>query len=146
VDTKARVQALAEWILAHKGLEIAFDCEGVDLSRDGRLYLVQLSDGASTWVVDVVVLGKDAFANGSIKEVLESDSILKVGYDGRAEADSLFGQFGVKLANMYDVQIASCKPQDSVEGQRDRFVHGLKRATNAFLTNDWQRVRGHQGG
>lgn len=141
IDTKDGVRALAAWLLAQTDLEVAFDAEGIDLSRDGRLCLLQLSDGATTWLVDVVVLGRDAFEDGGLKAVLESESILKVGYDGRADSDALCGQFDVRMANLYDVQIASCKRQDREQGRRDRFVHGLGKATAAFLTTNPRRAR-----
>lgn len=136
VDTKGGVQALSAWLLSHPDTPIAFDAEGVNLCRDGQLCLVQLSDGSATWLVDVVALGKDAFEDGGLKEVLESETLLKVGYDGRADADALYWQHGVRLRNMYDIQIASCKRQDAEQGRRDRFVHGLGKAISVFLRDD----------
>ena len=139
VDTEAGVRQLAAWLMETKKT-VAFDAEGVDLCRNGRLALVQLSDGEKTWLVDVVALGKVAFDDGGLKGVLESRDVLKVVYDGRGDADALFGQFGVRLQNCYDVQIASCKRQDSEQCSPDKFVHGLSKAMGVFLEGDSSRA------
>lgn len=143
VDTLDALKSLTAHLLAAK-TEIAVDFEGVDLCRDGELCLVQISDGETTWLVDVHVLGRAAFDEdgGGLRELFESTAVMKVGYDGRADADALFHLFGTRLKHFYDVQIASCMRQDAEQDHKDRFVHGLKRAMEAHLTCD--RARGRE--
>ena len=54
------------------------------------------------------VLGARAFDQGGLKELLESRRVRKIIYDGRADADALFHLFGVRLSNVYDVQVLQC--------------------------------------
>ena len=121
---------------------IAVDFEGVDLCRRGELCLVQMSNGTTTWLVDITTLGQAAFEEegGKLRELLESKDVLKVGYDGRADADALRHLHQTGLAPLYDVQIASCKRQDADQGRRDPFVHGLGKSMGRFLDGDTQRA------
>ena len=132
VDTIKGVASVVEMLL-NNGAPIAFDAEGVNLCRDGKLSLVQLSNGSSTFLIDITKLGEEAFSEGRLRELLESPRVLKVGYDGRADADALFHLYKTKLEPFYDVQIASVKRQDAMQGRRDRYVHGLKKAMGRFL-------------
>ena len=121
---------------------IAVDFEGVDLCRRGELCLVQMSNGTTTWLVDITTLGQAAFdeEGGKLRELLESKDVLKVGYDGRADADALRHLHQTGLAPLYDVQIASCKRQDADQGRRDPFVHGLGKSMASFLRGKFQRA------
>ena len=90
-----------------KGQDLAVDLEGVDLCREGTLCLLQVlrRDSNTIWVVDVTVLGDEAFqsvAGGtSLKSILESQTITKVSelspnssrqlfYDCRHDIDALW--------------------------------------------------------
>jgi len=120
--------------------EVAMDLEGVDLCRSGELCILQLSDGKTTWLVDVEALGESAFGEGGLREFIQDPSVILVGFDGRADADALYHLHSTKVLGFYDVQIASCIRQDKEEGRRDRFVHGLGRATARFLRSDPDRA------
>jgi exonuclease 3'-5' domain-containing protein 1 len=137
LDTEEAVARVTAQLLA-AGTPVAVDFEGRDLCRAGKLDLMQLSDGTRTWLVDVTTLGEAAFSAGA-RALLESEAVLKVGYDGRADADALHHLHQTKLTNVYDVQIASCKRQDAIQGRRDRFVHGLGKSIDAFLRGDRAR-------
>lgn len=139
IDTKDGVSRMTKAILSEKTPEIAIDFEGVDLCRDGELCIAQISDGKSTWIVDITTLGDTAFESG-LSDLFERTDLLKVGFDGRADADALFHLHKTKLNFFYDIQIASCKRQDSQQCRRDRFVHGLGKATTRFLLNDPKRA------
>lgn len=91
---------------------IAVDCEGVALSRTGRLCLLQVASQESIYVFDLI--GPDAtntaFANaffdaGGLKDLLESTDVCKVTHDCRHDSDALFHQFGVKLGPVIDTQV-----------------------------------------
>lgn len=137
VDTEEAVRRVTSDLLA-AGTPVAVDFEGRDLCRAGKLDLMQLSNGTRTWLIDVTTLGEEAFSAGA-RELLESENVLKVGYDGRADADALWHLHKTMLTIFYDVQIASCKRQDATEGRRDRVVHGLGRAMDVFLRGDRAR-------
>ncbi|KAK3243690.1 hypothetical protein CYMTET_46671 [Cymbomonas tetramitiformis] len=51
----------------------------------------------------------------------------------RHDSDALFHLHNTRMTNFYDLQIASCMRQDALEGCRDRFVHGLGKATAEYL-------------
>ncbi|EME27272.1 Exonuclease 3'-5' domain-containing protein 1 [Galdieria sulphuraria] len=84
---------------------IAVDCEGVNLSRDGKLCLLQVSTGTKTFIFDVCALQKELFLTG-FKEILESERILKVFHDCRYDSDALWWLYGVRLRNVLDTQVA----------------------------------------
>ena len=124
-DCATRIGAMIE-----KSEPIAIDFEGIDLCRHGELCLMQLaSRTGAVLLVDITTLGKPAFDEGKLKELLESTSVLKLIYDGRADCDTTFHQFGVHPAYLYDIQVAyyTKRDQTSYRG-RDRFVKGLKSA------------------
>jgi exonuclease 3'-5' domain-containing protein 1 len=122
------------------GEDVAVDFEGVDLCRHGELCIVQLATKESVWIVDVHTMGEKAFDEGRLRELLESPSVLKIGYDGRADSDALFHLHQTRMANFYDLQITSCKRQDKLECHRDRFVHGLGKATDVYLRTSGEKA------
>jgi exonuclease 3'-5' domain-containing protein 1 len=131
------VEALAPYVtkLLEDGKAVAVDFEGVDLCRHGELCIVQLAqlDGA-TVLVDICALGERAFKEGRLKELLESESVMKIGYDGRADCDQL-NALGVRMRCFYDIQVLYCTLRDSQSPRgRDPFVKGLGHALNALLT------------
>eukprot|EP00397_Hematodinium_sp_SG-2012_P028989 GEMP01030582.1.p1 GENE.GEMP01030582.1~~GEMP01030582.1.p1 ORF type:complete len:326 (+),score=46.96 GEMP01030582.1:62-1039(+) len=82
---------------------VAVDCEGVKLSRWGRLCLMQFA-----YDDDVVFI--DACRDGmmpSIQPFLESRvGPAKIFHDCREDAAALLEQFGIQLRNVYDTQVA----------------------------------------
>ena len=87
--------------------EVAIDFEGENLCRDGELCLVQLAErDGPVILLDIVVMGQRAFEEGRLRELLECNHILKIGFDGRADADALFHLHGCQLNNYYDLQVA----------------------------------------
>ena len=141
LDTAEATAKVVHQLLRAK-LPVAVDFEGVDLCRNGELALVLLSDGTTTWLVDITTMGQAAFEDdgGRLRLLLESKDILKVGYDGRGDADALHHLHKTGLAQYYDVQIAACMRQDAEQGRRDPFVHGLGKAMASFLRGDYKRA------
>ena len=134
LDTAEATAKVVHQLLQAKA-PVAVDFEGVDLCRNGELALVLLSDGTTTWLVDITTMGQAAFEDdgGRLRLLLESKDVLKVGYDGRGDADALHHLHKTGLAQYYDVQIAACMRQDAEQGRRDPFVHGLGKAMASFL-------------
>lgn len=88
---------------------IAFDCEGVDLGRNGPLTIAtfsSLGSKAPIYVVDVQCLGGEkVFASSAFKGILESKEQRKIMFDCRSDSDALFHQFGIKLSGVQDMQV-----------------------------------------
>ncbi|KAF6731614.1 Exonuclease 3'-5' domain-containing protein 1 [Oryzias melastigma] len=84
---------------------IGVGAEGVDNSRNERLCWLQIATTNKVYLFDILLLGTQAFRNG-LSFILESKHILKVIHDCRAIAGCLMAQFGVKLMNVFDTQVA----------------------------------------
>jgi len=64
--------------------EIAIDIEGVNLSRTGKISLVQIADNkGNVYLFDIAHLGATAFREGGLARLLEDHAVLKVIFDGR---------------------------------------------------------------
>eukprot|EP00736_Rhodelphis_marinus_P006350 Rmarinus@m.1786 len=91
-----------------KHASIAVDCEGTRLSRDGKLCLLQIATPDGVYLFDLMhEAGVKGFLDsGGLRSILESESILKVMHDCRNDSDALYHLGGVRLANVFDTQIA----------------------------------------
>ncbi|XP_020222521.1 protein RRP6-like 3 isoform X1 [Cajanus cajan] len=87
-----------------KELVIGFDCEGVDLCRNGTLCVMQLAFADAIYLVDAIDGGKELIQ--ACKPALESNYITKVIHDCKRDSEALYFQFGIKLNNVVDTQIA----------------------------------------
>ncbi|GAV88853.1 KH_1 domain-containing protein/DNA_pol_A_exo1 domain-containing protein [Cephalotus follicularis] len=85
-------------------LIIGFDCEGVDLCRHGTLCMMQLAFPDAIYLVDVIQGGVTLLK--ACKPALESSYITKVIHDCKRDSEALYFQFGIKLHNVVDTQIA----------------------------------------
>jgi exonuclease 3'-5' domain-containing protein 1 len=104
-------------------LVIGFDCEGVDLCRNGALCIMQLAFPDAVYLVDAIEGGKELIE--ACKPALESDHIIKVIHDCKRDSEALYFQFGIKLHNVMDTQIA----YSLIEEQE-----GKKRACDAYIS------------
>ncbi|KAA8525189.1 hypothetical protein F0562_006947 [Nyssa sinensis] len=85
-------------------LVIGFDCEGVDLCRHGTLCIMQLAFPDAIYLVDAIQGGEMLMK--ACKPALESSYITKVIHDCKRDSEALYFQFGIKLHNVVDTQIA----------------------------------------
>lgn len=85
-------------------LVIGLDCEGVDLCRNGALCVMQLAFPDAIYLVDAVEGGKALME--ACKPAIESGYITKVIHDCKRDSEALYFQFGIKLHNVVDTQIA----------------------------------------
>lgn len=85
-------------------LVIGFDCEGVDLCRHGSLCIMQLAFPDAIYLVDAIQGGEKLMK--ACKPALESTYITKVIHDCKRDSEALYFQFGIKLHNVVDSQIA----------------------------------------
>ncbi|XP_009865976.1 PREDICTED: exonuclease 3'-5' domain-containing protein 1, partial [Apaloderma vittatum] len=79
--------------------------EGVNLCRHGKLAWLEIATKSRIFLFDIFLLGPQAFKNG-LQMVLEDKNILKVMHDCRWISDCLFHQYGVRLFNVFDTQVA----------------------------------------
>lgn len=109
------------------------DAEGISLSRTGELSIlivhVSTADISHTFLIHVHVLGRITFStstsNGihTLKTIFEDNRIPKVLFDCRMDSDALFGQYGVLLGGVIDLQMM-CLAVDRGGGSR---LPGLER-------------------
>lgn len=114
------------------GKVVAVDLEGVNLSRDGSLAIVQLAvedRRQPVLLIDVAELGEDAFDYGCLRLLLESKTQRKIMFDPRNDADALHHLHRTKLANVIDVQVLLIRYQ---RRSGNRFLAGLAKAFEAY--------------
>ncbi|XP_068648120.1 uncharacterized protein [Aristolochia californica] len=96
-------------------LVVGFDCEGVDLCRYGALCIMQLAFSDAVYLVDAIQGGPMLMQ--ACKPALESSYITKVVHDCKRDSEALYFQFGIKLHNAMDTQIAYSLLEEQ-EGRR----------------------------
>ncbi|DBA86264.1 TPA: hypothetical protein ACH3X1_005764 [Trebouxia sp. C0004] len=87
---------------------IAVGCEGQDVSKEGRLCLLQVYAAPVCFIFDLVAVNsstKEVVVSG-LRAVLESDTIIKVMHDCGKPAAAVFYQLGIRLCNVFDTQVA----------------------------------------
>lgn len=114
IDDKAGIVALIDTLIGlptnHPSLFV--DLEGVNLSLQGSVSIFQLfvRPQGRTYLLDVHVLKHDTFttagSNGeTLQSILEAKAIPKVFFDIRNDYDALFGNFGIRVAGIQDLQL-----------------------------------------
>ncbi|KAI1906044.1 hypothetical protein LOZ65_006895 [Ophidiomyces ophidiicola] len=106
------------------------DLEGVDLSRNGTVSILQIFvlPENRTYLIDIHILGKKAFltpgSNGdTLKDILESSDIPKVFFDVRNDSDALYSHFDIHLSGVEDIQLMELATRTFSR----RCVNGLSR-------------------
>ncbi|KAE8360863.1 hypothetical protein BDV27DRAFT_161282 [Aspergillus caelatus] len=104
------------------------DLEGTNLSRHGSISILQISvlPHNRTYLIDIHMLKENAFAkaasNGqTLKKLLETESVPKVFFDVRNNADALYNCFGITLAGVQDLQLMELATRNFSK----KYVHGL---------------------
>ncbi|KAL5579383.1 hypothetical protein UlMin_011825 [Ulmus minor] len=97
-------------------LVIGFDCEGADFGRYGTLCIMQLSLPDAIYLVDAIEGGEDLME--ACKPALESSFVTKIIHDCKRDSEALYFQFGIKLHNVVDTQIAYSLLQQQQGGAR----------------------------
>lgn len=85
---------------------ISVDAEGINLGKDGPLTLLQIGTTDGRVYLFDVLANKFLFDKGELKEVLQSDSVVKVMHSSRGDSAALYFQCDVQLENVFDTQIA----------------------------------------
>ncbi|MCJ1384307.1 hypothetical protein MMC17_007423 [Xylographa soralifera] len=130
VDSVTSLTALLERLenLPTQPPSLYLDLEGVRLSRHGSISILQIFvlPYYHSFLVDVHVLQADAFRISSrsgttLKSILESESVPKVFFDVRNDADALFAHYQVSLVGVDDIQLWEVATRSGSQ----KFVHGL---------------------
>ena len=85
-----------------KNAKVAFDCEGVNLSRLGSVEIVSICFSAKQ--VYLVDFGKEKCPKvvAAVKKLFECSKVTKIIHDCRMDCDALYHNHGIKLNNVHD--------------------------------------------
>jgi len=84
---------------------LAFDCEGVDLGRNGELSIVQLSSHKECYLFDVLGAKRTSEVVLFLKDILENSSIQKIIHDCKMDSDALYHILDINVAGCHDTQV-----------------------------------------
>lgn len=124
-DTAALLASALEDLKTSTAL--AFDCEGQSLgTRGGSLSLLSFraivasaSSSNKTYIIDAVRLSTQDLR--PIFDILESNEVLKVVFDGRMDYSCLYHDHGVQMRRVLDLQLADIKSRTTRgEGEAER--------------------------
>jgi len=130
VDTVEKCQDAVANLLQEQN--VAIDIEGINLGRDGEVCWIQMTGASSpaVYLFDIYALKENAFGEGRLRELLESEQVTKVFYDVRGDNDALYHLHGVEVHAAYDIQIMW---HVRFQNSGDIYLQGLKHVLNAFL-------------
>lgn len=116
---------ICQW-LVENFVMIAIDVEGVNLGREGEITLLQIStDEKTVFCFDILALGDTVFTEAYLGQILYSETIIKLCYDCRTDADTLKSKYNVRLQNVYDLQVLYTF---LFQEEKDRYLKGLHHA------------------
>jgi ribonuclease D len=102
-DAGKRFIAATEEAILSTCRDVAFDCEGVNLSRIGSLELISICfSSREVFLVDVAKPNRDLTIIKALKDLFESTTVKKIIHDCRMDSDALFHILGVKITNVHD--------------------------------------------
>ncbi|CAD7966747.1 unnamed protein product [Amoebophrya sp. A120] len=78
----------------------------------------------------------------SLKQVLESDKVIKSWFDCRNDTDALWAQFGILPKNIFDLQVADAALRKT-RGFSVKFVIGLTKAVAQYVFNKGNNNHGN---
>lgn len=97
---------------------VSFDCEGINLGVRGQITMIQLGTTRGEAFIFDVASCPDMVPHGGIKEVLESEKVIKVIHDCRNDSVNLYNQFQILLKNVFDTQSAHAVLQFQDQGKQ----------------------------
>jgi exonuclease 3'-5' domain-containing protein 1 len=156
--TPESLEAAADVLLQHS--HIILDCEGHSLGEvGGKLSLLNLGvsheDDAGDEHLSIFVIDVLAFQNDKEKhlipifDILKSENIFKIVFDGRMDSSELLHGHGIKLNNVLDLQLADIssreKRGEGIDRQLQRlegFLPKYELARNPTMYSSVQRLNG----
>ncbi|KAF1834759.1 hypothetical protein BDW02DRAFT_321722 [Decorospora gaudefroyi] len=120
------------------------DLEGVNLCREGSISILTLLvdtpiHDRRVCLVDVHTLGAQAFNTagvlaGTLKDILQDETIPKGFFDVRNDSDALFAHFGVALQGVEDIQLMESATRKTTASRK--FLNSLTKCIeNNLLTS-----------
>ncbi|XP_049298934.1 uncharacterized protein LOC125771866 [Anopheles funestus] len=97
---------------------VSFDCEGINLGVRGQITMVQLGTTRGEAFIFDITTCPDMVVEGGLKEILESEKVIKVIHDCRNDSVNLFNQFQILLRNVFDTQSAHAVLQFQDQGKQ----------------------------
>ncbi|CAC5391152.1 EXD1 [Mytilus coruscus] len=88
---------------------IAMDAEGINLGKDGPLTLLQIGTVDDKVYLFDIASNKDLFKKGKLKDILQSENLVKVIHSCAGDSAALYHQFGIKLKNVAHLVISENK-------------------------------------
>ncbi|XP_014215546.1 uncharacterized protein LOC106644518 [Copidosoma floridanum] len=85
---------------------VSFDCEGINLGLKGKITVMQIGTMSGQVYVFDLITCPNILQYGGLRKLLESDAVVKVMHDCRNDSVTLFYQYGITLANVFDTQAA----------------------------------------
>ncbi|RPD70646.1 hypothetical protein L226DRAFT_222551 [Lentinus tigrinus ALCF2SS1-7] len=102
---------------------LVVDCEARDIARTtGVLSIVSISDvdARSVFLIDALALQDPSHpAFKPLFDLLENQAVMKLMWDGRADAIELRETYGVELRGVLDLQLVEVVSRPSVRGETD---------------------------
>jgi exonuclease 3'-5' domain-containing protein 1 len=115
------------------------DLEGINLCRHGEICVGQFAGKGSRVVYVVDFVAMDPFVEEPrLKSMLSSESVLKLLFDPRNDADALGSLYNVQLRGVLCLQVADVAYR-LAKGWRCRFVRGLAPAMQSVPMSDHDR-------
>lgn len=156
IDSKNALATLIDTIvnLPNNPPSLYLDLEGINLSREGSISILQLMlyPQKDVYLIDIHILGSMAFTTpGSggktLQTILESPNIPKVFFDVRNDSNALFFHYGIALQGVQDLQLMECASRPGIGSSSKRLVHSLLKCiqTDAPITSQqkqtWQAAK-----
>ncbi|XP_059613250.1 uncharacterized protein LOC132259574 [Phlebotomus argentipes] len=85
---------------------ISFDCEGINLGAKGQLTLVEIGTTRGEAFIFDILSCPEMVVDGGLKNLLESENVIKIIHDCRNDSINLYNQFNILLRNVFDTQSA----------------------------------------
>jgi len=127
------IDLLQQYFSGYNSNIISLDLEGVHLSKHGPISLLHMYDGKATFIFDVLQLKDFLFKEDSfIRVLLTSTVVTKVMFDCRKDCEALYHQFGVKLDNVIDVQMAEIMYRYKLIKEVPKYFIGLTSAVEQY--------------
>ncbi|KAJ4485352.1 hypothetical protein J3R30DRAFT_1345120 [Lentinula aciculospora] len=112
---------------------LALDCEGDNLGRPGGTLSIicirellpsssssssSSSDSSTTLLIDVLAFTRDSESpKRFFSAIVESGSVQKIVFDGRMDFCAFFYEYGVRMQNAIDIQLAAERTGSELEAQ-----------------------------
>lgn len=132
-------EKLYESILCQENGQLFLDLEGVQLGKEGKICLLQFTQGNGDDRIFVLDIIKSPELLGKLGKVLESQHWRKYIFDPRGDSSNLFHEFGITMRNVVCLQLAEIA-FDRQNGIRRNFVSGLSNVLKRVLDTEQQIV------